>query len=246
LDCYLEKSKKKGFHVWMFTDSRGVPAVKARAVARYILDEAGHDAEIFPKQDVIDPARGDYGNFVNLPLFARLARQGRAVFVDPENGMKPFPNQWECLERMKLVSEAMIDEMIQENGIKVGASRPQEKSHSLGTFEAPWALPPCARRMLEEGVCDNQRVACFRLAVQLRRIGLPADIAAAALQEWATKNRPQNDKRIITIDEIRDQTASAFMKEYRGCGCDDEAVRPFCDASCRIYHSVSEARSRSA
>jgi len=35
------------------------------------------------------------------------------------------------------------------------------------------SLMPCALRMLTEGVKENQRTACFRLAAQLRKVGLP-------------------------------------------------------------------------
>ena len=235
IDAYIETSKKKGFHVWIFFGPNGIPAAKARAVARHILNEAGQEAEVFPKQDAIDPGRGEYGNFINLPLFAPLAVQGRTVFVDPRNGLKPVPNQWLYLEQMKSVPESVLDETIEVNEIKVGSPDVRETACSLGAFQSAWALPPCARRMLEEGVSENQRVACFRLAVHLRRIGLPSDIVMAALQQWATKNRTQDGKRVITDDEIKAQAAAAFLKKYHGNGCEDPAVSPHCDDSCRLF-----------
>jgi len=246
IDAYVEISKKKGVHVWLLFGSDGVPAAKARAVARHILEEVSHKAEIFPKQDTIDLSRGECGNFINVPFWGPLAMQGRTVFVDPRNGMRPVPNQWQYLSQMKVVPESLLDEIIEVNEIRVGSPEVRETSLSLGTFQPPWTLPPCARRMLEEGVSENQRVACFRLAVHLRRIGLPSDIAAAALQQWATKNYPRNGKRIITDDELKAQTAAAFLKEYHGNGCEDPAVQPFCDSSCPIRDTTNEARARSA
>ena len=80
----------------------------------------------------------------------------------------------------------------------------------------------------------NQRVSCFRIAVQLRKIGLPFDLVVATLSEWSKKNRPENGKRIITHREVKAQTAAAFLKEYRGCGCGDSAVALFCDDSCPV------------
>lgn len=234
VDAYIEVSKSKGFHVWLFFEYDGVPAAKARAVARHILDEAGHQAEVFPKQDAIDLNQG-YGNFIGLPLFAPLAIQGRTVFVDPRNGLRPVPNQWRYIEQMKIVPESLLDEIIDVNELQVGSSEARECSRSLGTFQPAWTLPPCARRMLEEGVSGNQRVACFRLAVHLRRIGLPSDIVMAALQQWATKNRPRDGKRVITDDEIKAQAAAAFLKEYHGNGCEDPAVSPHCDISCHLF-----------
>ena len=89
--------------------------------------------------------------------------------------------------------------------------------------------------MLEEGVGQFQRVACFRLAVQLRRIGMPYDLAVSTLLAWSMKNRPRDGKRIITETEVKAQTAHAYLKEYRGYGCEEPAIAPFCDPACPIF-----------
>jgi hypothetical protein len=64
--------------------------------------------------------------------------------------------------------------------------------------------------MPAEGVADHQRVACFRLAVHLKKAGLPRDLALACLRAWASKNHPARDKRIITPAEIAGQVDSAY------------------------------------
>ncbi len=235
MDAYIEISKRKGAHVWVFFGSDGVPAAKARAVARHILDEAGHNAEIFPKQDTIDLSHGEYGNFINVPLWGRLAIQGRTVFVDPRNGMRPIPNQWQYLEEMTVVPESVLDEILEVNEITASVPPIPESEPVLAVCLAlPGSLPLCARRMLNEGVTDNQRVACFRLAVQLRKIGLPSDLVRAVLLEWAQKNRPAINRQVITEEEVKAQTATAFLREYHGCGCEEPAIMPFCDASCPL------------
>jgi len=76
IESYIEVSKSKGYHVWVFFPPEGVPAAKARAVVKHILAEAGQKPEVFPKQDAIDTSRGEYGNFVNLPLFGRCPTSG--------------------------------------------------------------------------------------------------------------------------------------------------------------------------
>ncbi len=73
--------------------------------------------------------------------------------------------------------------------------------------------------MLADGVTFQQRVSCFRLAVNLRRAGVPSDLTVTMLRAWARKNRPQNGKRIITEAEIRNQVKDAYEKQYRSCGC---------------------------
>ena len=235
LSAYVEISKSRGFHAWAFADEGGVGAAKARAVFLHIIEEIDHpETEIFPKQDAIDAGSGCWGNFINAPLFGGLVPQGRTVFVDIDASLCPYPNQWEFLDSVESVSETILDEIIEINDIPVGRRPISKEQTSLGVFKSPVMLPPCARRMLEEGVTGNQRVACFRLAVHFRKVGLPYDLAVAALSEWSRKNRPVDGKRIITHCEIKAQVASAFLKEYRGCGCAEPAVQPFCDPSCPI------------
>ena len=43
LNAYLEKSKSKGYHVWLFFSEEGVSARKLRIVMKYILDEIEFD-----------------------------------------------------------------------------------------------------------------------------------------------------------------------------------------------------------
>lgn len=100
-----------------------------------------------------------------------------------------------------------------------------------------FGLPPCAQKMLQKGVSGYQRVSCFRLAVHLKRLGLPYDVAVAALNVWALKNRPRGGKQIITEMEIVEQTSYAFKNNYSGYGCNSEAMKPFCHTGCPV-HSV--------
>jgi len=85
--------------------------------------------------------------------------------------------------------------------------------------------------MLSQGVTENQRVACFRLAMHLKKAGVPQDVTFAALKAWATKNRPDRGKRILIDSEITQQTEYTYAREYRGCGCEKPAVKPYCHSS---------------
>ena len=235
IPSYVERSKSKGYHAWVFLDEKGVLAAKARLVVRHILDEIdAPNTEVFPKQVALQPDSTNCGNFINTPLFGRLVPRGRTVFVQSDGAMETYPDQWDFLKAIERVPEDVLDEITEVNGLVAGRDPPHGNSVSLGVFQLPLALPPCARRMLDEGVSTRQRVSCFRLAVQLRRIGLPFDVVVGALSAWATKNRPVGGKRIITPVEIKAQTAAAFLKEYRGCGCEDPAVSIFCDPSCPV------------
>ncbi|MBP7937685.1 MAG: hypothetical protein KA354_23845 [Phycisphaerae bacterium] len=76
ISAYVECSKSKGYHVWIFFGESGVPARKARLVVHHILCEIQKPrSEVFPKQDAIDTAV-TCGNFINAPLFSRLVGRG--------------------------------------------------------------------------------------------------------------------------------------------------------------------------
>jgi hypothetical protein len=248
--CYLEKSKRKGYHAWSFADKNGITAAKARAVFRHTLGEIGMSKiEIFPKQDRIPVESKSFGNFINAPLFGKLVPAGRTVFLKVSDGsLDPYPDQWALLENVELIQESLLDDIIEVNDVPVGTGPVPHMPTTLGTFlPLPGSLPLCARRMLEEGVTSYQRDSCFRLAVQLRKVGIPYDLAVETLLAWSQKNRPIDGKRIITEQEIRSQTYGAyFTREYHGCGCDHSAVQPFCAPSCPIRGITNEARVRGA
>ncbi len=240
---HVERSKSKGYHAWVFFQS-SVSAAKGRRLVRGMLHrEKDRMPEVFPKQDALGPdAR--YGNFINAPLFGRLVPAGRTVFVDPDRDMQPFPNQWDFLAGVKGVDEERLDTILRQVGADATDKRAptsEPRAHSDGhprRFMPRSSLPICARRMLNEGVTGNQRVLCFRLAVHFNRLGIPFDITVAALKEWARKNHPGDGKRRITDREIRDQADSAYRKAYRGCGCSEAAVIPFCDRECPLAGRV--------
>ncbi|MBU0717250.1 MAG: hypothetical protein KJ749_03300 [Planctomycetes bacterium] len=234
LPAYLERSKAKGYHGWIFFEESGILAAKARLIVRHLLDEIEHpDTEVFPKQDALDP-NVTYGNFINAPLFGALVPQGRTVFVDPREPTKPHPDQWDLLRNIERVTEPHLDEAIQVNALELPAGRSAIPASTPSRARHSFGLPPCARTMLAHGVTANQRVACFRLAVNLKKVGLPLNSALAVLAEWADRNEPAGDRRVITAAEIVEQATCAYAGPYRSCGCEDPAVTPHCDPSCPV------------
>lgn len=235
ISAYIEASKSKGYHVWMFFEAQGVSAARARGFADQLLREVGtSETEVFPKHDRLDE-RAPYGNFINAPLFGRLVPQGRTVFLDERDLTKPHPDQWGLLANVDRVSARVLDEVL--GAESMGEPDPPHRNRGAAGDRRPsvtLGLPPCAQRMLTQGVTGSQRVACFRLAVQLKKAGLPADLAIAVLNTWARKNRPMGRKRLITPQEIAAQTNCAYARPYSGCGCEDPAVSPYCDPNCTI------------
>ncbi len=246
IKAYVERSKCKGWHAWIFTELPGVSAVKARLLVKAILDDIGKPStEIFPKQDRLNGPTS-YGNFINAPLFGGLVPKGRTVFVDPDDGFRPYPDQWDFLKSIQRVPESLLDDIIEINSlISLGNDSTDSKPAPVprdGNFT--FGLPPCAQAMLTEGVAEHQRVACFRLALHLKKAGFPQDIAIVALQAWAEKNRPKNDKRIITDAEILEQTRCAYTKNYHGCGCEEAAIMPYCNPDCPLKCNANVKSSR--
>jgi hypothetical protein len=131
------------------------------------------------------------------------------------------------------LNESALDEIIEVNNFSF---EPTYKAlrHNADNGNARPGLPICARKMLRDGVSQDQRVSCFRLAVHFRRMGLPFDMAVASLKTWALKNRPINGRRIIRDSEIVSQTMDAYKKPYAGYGCDSEAIKPFCEPTCPV------------
>ena len=236
LPAYIETSKAKGFHVWIFFSQKGVEAFKARLVVKHILEEIEYpQTEIFPKQDNLD-TWASYGNFINAPLFGGLVPSGKTVFIEPHT-LKPHPNQWAFLESVERVEEQALDEVIDLNDLSGSQVQSKPTTNDWGNGNTNrFGLPVCAQKMLQDGVSRHQRVSCFRLAVHLKRLGLPSDIAEAALKVWSLKNQPKDGKQIITEHEIIEQTSSAFNRDYRGYGCNSEAVAPFCHTDCPVQH----------
>lgn len=233
LTAYIETSKSKGYHVWIFFDEKGVLAFKARLVVRNILDDIQEpDTEVFPKQDELD-SDVRYGNWINAPLFGRLVSKGKTVFVDPKT-FKSYSNQWDFLETVKRHSESVLDDIIETNDLSAKQNN-EPKRHGTQTKGLnAYSLPPCIRFILKDGVSKYQRVSCFRLAVHLKRTGIPEDLAKVVLKVWASKNQPRHGKRTITETEIDAQVSYAYRKNYRGYGCGSEAIAPFCDPDCPV------------
>ncbi len=146
------------------------------------------------------------------------------------------------------MKESDLDTIIETNDLSA-APMPTELGHIDAKNNSWHALPICARKMLQDGVSQFQRSSCFRLAIHLKRLGLPFDMAVAALKTWALKNKPVNGKGIIQDSEIISQASYAYNHRYAGYACDDSAIKPFCEPSCpvnqwrasRLAHSPIES-----
>jgi hypothetical protein len=242
IPAYLETSKSKGWHVWIFFEKNrekdGVSAIKARTMAHQILKDIGYpNTEIFPKQNSIKNDGKHYGNFINCPLFGKLVPQGKTVFVNPDNNFSPY-EQWSFLKNIKLSTEKDLDELIEINEWKLSIQTENNFSEIITDKLKPrdkfLALLPCAQQMLL-GVERYQRLTTFRLSIHLKNIGFPYEITISLLKIWAKNNRPTNGKRIISDKEIISQIQYGYKKKYSSYGCGEPETLPFCTKDCRLF-----------
>jgi hypothetical protein len=194
------------------------------------------ETEIFPKQDRLEHS-GQYGNFINLPLFGQFVLQGKMVFVDEL--FEPYPDQIEFLSLLQRVSEEHLDFCLSRIPSTTqnhsGESRKIVRNYDQNNGLIN--LLPCAVRMLGEGVRFNQRVACFRLAYHLRRSGVAFEKALSQLNRWALRNSPPPGKGIIRTSEILSQAKFAYQRSHTSFGCEDAVMQSFCDPNCVIKSS---------
>ena len=161
-------------------------------------------------------------------------------FLDPDDSLSPHPDQWELLDRVERVSEARLDDIIEINQLRSPIVNYLASPNGQKRNSSAFGLPPCAQKMLIDGVKSFQRVSCFRLAVHLKRIGFPFDITVAALKVWSLKNKPIRGKKVITEEEIIDQIKNVYRKNYLGYGCNSIALTPFCDSRCPITRKTNK------
>lgn len=110
LFCYLEKSKTRGFHVWIFFDEP-IPADKVRMALSKIQKDTNLDCEVFPKQDSLTSDNG-LGNFVYSPLHGQSTKEGRTLFLNAQ--FQPYEDQWQYLSKIHRTKSENILSMAEE------------------------------------------------------------------------------------------------------------------------------------
>ncbi len=142
LNTYLERSRSgKGGHVWLFFENK-YPAYKSRNIISNILRKSKivdqferEDSfdRIFPNQDSLS-GKG-FGNLIVLPLQGQSSQYGNTVFLNLED-MKPFENQWSCLNQTKKVSVELLDKLYEQfnKKIRMVANYKQQVVITIGEY----------------------------------------------------------------------------------------------------------------
>ena len=121
LPTYIERSKSgNGGHAWIFFADK-YPAFKSRNVIINILREAKiidqfakEDSfdRLFPNQDELS-GKG-FGNLIALPMQGKARENNNTIFLDPENELLPFDDQWEILQSVDKVPLTKLDSLYAE------------------------------------------------------------------------------------------------------------------------------------
>lgn len=95
--AYVEVSKSKGHHVWVFFTSP-TPAYAVRRLLKRATMEAGVACEIFPKQDNTS-AETPFGNYLHLPYYGHPDAAGGRYFITRDGralGVREFLDRLEA------------------------------------------------------------------------------------------------------------------------------------------------------
>jgi hypothetical protein len=217
IHAYIERSKSKGYHIWMFLE-QPTEAVKIRLVIEMILSELEIICEVFPKQDEV--RESDYGNFIFLPLFGGDVKNGKTVFID--NDGKIFIDKAIDLSKIKTTPKSVIDDLIEINNLERKKIIIRETAEELKTISG--RMLPCLEN-IKKGVKKGHRnEACFRLAINLKEKGMPRDDIETLINNWNSKNtEPLSVKDLVRI------ISSVFKGDYKSFGCDSAIIQNYCD-----------------
>jgi hypothetical protein len=164
LRVHIEKSKSKGYHLWIFFDQT-ISGIDAQRLARYLNDRFQWVGEYFPRQDSISDSR-PYGNFVFWPLYGRSVPEDRTVFLDPVT-LDVIPNQLDYLLHVEQTASSVLAKLLAKFKIQEPGPRNGNASHR----GSGWV-----RELLKAKIQTGDRHPTFvSIAGRFLAKGLPAE-----------------------------------------------------------------------
>jgi len=200
--AYVERSKSKGFHIWLFFE-KPLRAKTARAFTRIVLRGLENKkVEVFPKQDKVS---GDgLGNCISLPLFGQDIDDGRTAFLD--KNFDALTNQWSFLRSIRRTPKKLIIRAVRKS-----ESKTPEPSESSGPSNGPihkgarnTTLTSLAGAMRRQGASKGTILAALREENRKRcRPPLPHK-EVAGIASSVSKYTPAKKNESKRSDEIID------------------------------------------
>lgn len=192
LPAELEISRSgEGAHLWIFfasaTPARdvrrlGTALISATCARTRQLKLASYD-RLFPNQDTMP--KGGFGNLIALPLQKHPRELGRSVFVDAN--LQPLPDQWEFLESIKPLPQAVIETVLTK---LVGDRHPLDIAYAEVAEEnsdTPWML--VAKPSIKiPGVLPKAMLATIAGQLFIEKAGLPQPLMNRLIRLAAFQN----------------------------------------------------------
>lgn len=181
IDVYIERSRSgTGGHAWIFFQEP-VPARIARRLGTLILTRAmakSHNIRFdsydrfFPSQDTIPT--GGYGNLIAPPLQRVPRRSGNSVFVDED--FKPYPDQWDFLSRIRLLSAGDVTAILSENATAKTKEQKTDQDEP-NIVEAEISIDTAREKIL--GIHKGPIFFSYSRHLEISIKGLPSGLIAA-------------------------------------------------------------------
>jgi superfamily II DNA or RNA helicase len=124
----------------------------------------------FPSQDTMPS--GGFGNLIALPLQRIPRRAGNSVFVDDD--LTPYPDQWEFLSRVRLLSAEDVAAVLRDN-----AAPPKRKADQtdVDIVEAEASIDMAEEKI--KGIYPGAIAFCYSRHLEIGIHGLPSSLICA-------------------------------------------------------------------
>ena len=199
------RSKSGGAHVFLFTKD-WVEAKDMQNTVRHLASNLGFgDCEIFPKQIALNLARGDVGNFLNIPYFDH--KDGLRYVIKDDGTAGTIDEFFELYDTYVQTKEQML-------------SLTSSPKQTLVIADGPPCLQTLCSQKINEG---GRNSGLFNLAVYLRK---------AFPDSWETEILNYNMQYLsppLPLSEVNLVAKQLQKKEY-GYKCKDAPINAYCNA----------------
>ncbi len=214
------RSKSGGLHLFMFfARPRAASAVRFKmSQLAGILGFQG--AEVFPKQGKLITAKGDVGNWLNMPYFGGFNSSSCPSYAYDDNSNRlSAPQFLELVAELKRSQPALSDIKLEPVG---GAAEVKDG-------------PPCLQHLITYGIREGSRnTFLFSLGVYYQR---------AYPDEWQTKLEHANENFLdpkLSVTELSDTILKSLARKDYKYKCSEEPLLSQCNkrACCKQKHGL--------
>lgn len=199
---WLERSRSKGYHIWVFADS-WVPALTMRTALKAACQLVQYtDKEVNPKQVSLEGLMG-YGNYVRLPYPAWLAVDRYGLSLERQVMVRPDGSTIGVVEFVETAyaTRTPVQALDALATLYTPPSKPVVYRDWAPGAAAPKSMPTLAKIIFEDGPLDgmDRSSALFKFCAELARAGFAREdmiehLAACDEQPWARKFTERNDR----------------------------------------------------